>query len=75
MTKKFDVIEWMAEHGHPEYASQIHAARCVRSEIIGEAGRYWQFCEFTRATLAKIDAEIEDIRQRAADRFEDWASD
>jgi hypothetical protein len=68
-------VEWMSENGRTCYADMINALQCTRSETIGDAGRYWQLCEFTQATLRKIDAEIEDVKQRALDRYEDWASD
>jgi hypothetical protein len=72
---QFDAVEWMAAHNHPEYANMIHACKCTASEIIGDAGRYWQFCPITQEALKKIDAEIEDIRDRAYDRWYDWATD
>jgi hypothetical protein len=68
-------VEWMARHGHPEYANQIRDLKDHKNEIIGDAGRYWQYCEFTQAALAKIDAKIEEIGRRAWERYEDWRTD
>jgi hypothetical protein len=35
-----------------------HALFDQRDETIGDAGRYWQQCEFTREALDKIDAAL-----------------
>jgi len=72
---KFDVVAWMAEHGHPGYAAKINEIECHKWEVIGEAGRYWQHCPFTAETLAKLDTAIAEIRQDAEDRYTDWATD
>lgn len=72
---KFDVIEWMAAHGHPSYGERIRDAEDYKSEVRGEAGRYGDSCPFTQELLAKADAEIAEIRQAAQDRYDDWASD
>ncbi len=71
----FNAVNWMYDHGHKGYADKINELRSVRDETIGEAGRYWQFCEFTQKALAKIDAEILEIEQAAQDRYDDWATD
>jgi hypothetical protein len=68
-------VEWMTKHGRPGYANEIEALRATRNEVIGDAGRYWQDCPFTQETLRKIDAEIEEVKQAALDRYDDWASD
>lgn len=47
--KKFDVVEWFAENGHPSYRNDIAAA--------------------------KTDAEKEEIRREAEDRYDDWKTD
>jgi hypothetical protein len=75
MTSPFDPVKWMAEHGHPSYAAEINELHAVRNEIMGDAGRYWQFCEITQHQLANIDAVIEEVRQAAEDRYTDWATD
>ncbi len=69
------IIQWMADHGHTSYETQINDLNATRWEVISDAGRYWQFCEFTQRTLGQIEAQIEEIKQRALDRYEDWASD
>jgi hypothetical protein len=74
MTGEQAVI-WMAKHGHPGYANEIQALEATKWETIGEAGRYWQLCPFTHATIMKIQAEIAEVQQVALDRYEDWASD
>lgn len=70
-----NVVDWMTEHGHPEYATQIRELLDRKNEIIGDAGRYWQHCEVTQATLTKIDAEVAEIKRRAWERYYDWATD
>lgn len=74
-TTKFDVVRWMADHGHPGYANEINALECTINEIKGDAGRYWDQCEFTRGTIAKIRDAIETVRREAQDRYDDWVSD
>jgi hypothetical protein len=70
-----NVVGWMADHGHPGYLNEIHVLESLRDETIGDAGRYWQYCEFTQAVLAKIDASIAEVRRTAWDRYDDWATD
>lgn len=65
----------MAENGHLGYAAEVHALEATKWETIGEAGQFWQLCGFTRRTVLKIQAEIEEVEQAALDRYEDWASD
>lgn len=68
-------VIWMAEHGHPEYANKISILEAMCDELIGDAGRYWQHCEFTQGKLARIRGEIAEIKLSALDRYEDWATD
>ena len=68
-------IEWMAENGRPGYRNRVRIYESLIDETIGDAGRYWQFCDFTVAKIAAVKAEIEDIKRDALDRYEDWASD
>lgn len=75
--RKFDVVEWMAEHGRPEYRIQIENLLAQRDEITAEvatAGGISWFGDH-RVQLAMIDAEVDDIRAAAYERFTDWATD
>jgi hypothetical protein len=69
------IVGWLAEHRRPSYAEEINALQATYDETIGDAGRYWQYCEFTRDTLNKINNAIREVFQAATDRYEDWASD
>ena len=71
----FDIINWMTEHGRPEYEAQIRTLESERDEKVAEAGPNGKFCAYLAADLKKIDNDIEEIRQRAQDRYDDWASD
>ena len=68
-------VEWMTKNGRPGYANEINALEAIKSETIGEAGRYWQFCEFTQEKVRKIEAEIAEVKRAAYDRYDDWVSD
>ena len=57
----FDVITWMAEHGHPAYRDKI-ASLSSRLGLDADLD-------------AEIKAEIKEIRRIAQDRYDDWASD
>ena len=72
---QFDVVDWMYRHGHPSYANQINDLKMAIDEHKSDAGRYWQQCEFTMEMINKIRKEIEEIRQAAEDRYQDWATD
>jgi hypothetical protein len=74
-TTAFDVVDWMFQHGHKGYANEINALQSVKDEIRAEAGRYWDQCPFTTADLAKVDAQIEEVRRAAYDRYDDWRTD
>ena len=69
------IAAWMTEHGRPEYAHQIHALQCTREEMRAEGGRYGHLCPFVQADIARINAQIEEIQQRALDRYTDWVTD
>ncbi len=62
---KFDVIKWMTEHGHPGYGIDI-ATLTAAIEIFTHDG------DDVPPALAK---KIEEIRQMAQDRYDDWATD
>jgi len=68
-------VRWMSAHGHPGYAREICDLQDHMWEIIGEAGRNWQFCEFTVAQVEKTVREMEEVAMAAEDRIRDWASD
>jgi hypothetical protein len=70
-----NVVDWMAEHGRTCYVNMIEVVRCTMREIEAEAGRHGKFCEFTQKSLRQCREEIEEIKQSAWDRFEDWATD
>lgn len=72
---QFNAVEWMANNGHPSYAREINDLKCVIDEIKGDAGRNWQFCEFTLASIAKVKAQITEVEEAALDRYQDWATD
>lgn len=61
----FDVIEWMAAHGHPGYKANIEALKI--------AGGIFHFDG--EEIPPAITAKIAEIRQMAQDRYDDWASD
>ena len=69
------VVEWMAERGRTGYRDRIHALEAQINETKGDGGRYWQHCEFTTKRIAAIQAEIEEEKRDALERYEDWASD
>lgn len=69
------IVNWMAEHRHPGYATSLRALTDEFDEIVAEAGPGGNHCEFTQERLDKIDTEIKETCQRAVDRYEDWASD
>jgi hypothetical protein len=72
---RFDPVAWFAEHGRTCYAEQIHAVQATKSEVIAEAGPNGHLCPFVAEQVRKLDAEIEEIRRAAADRYDDYASD
>jgi hypothetical protein len=74
-TTAFDAVDWMFAHGHKGYAREIADLQSVKDEIRAEAGRYGHLCPFTQADLAKVDAQIEEVRRAAYDRFDDWRTD
>ena len=72
---KFDVVDWMYQRGHIGYAREIADIESVKDEIRAEAGPNGHLCPFTQEAIAKEDLRIEEVRQAAQDRFDDWNSD
>ena len=72
---KFNIVEWMAKYGHTSYLDRIRDLQERIDLTIAEAGRYWQFCEYTQSDLKKMRQEIEEIEHEAEDRYNDWATD
>ena len=66
--ERYAVALW----GLCEAVAEVSAAY---QETIGDAGRNWAHCEFTRARLDKINAEIKEAFAAASDRLDDLASD
>jgi len=68
-------VEWMTEHGTPNYANRINELEVLIEETKADAGRYWSDCEFTVAKIVAILAEIDEVREHALERYTDWATD
>jgi hypothetical protein len=64
--KVFDVVEWMAEHGHTSYKRHIATLKA--------AADIWMN-EDAESVPEVIEAKIEEIKQMAQDRYNDWATD
>lgn len=48
-----------------QFVDSLHALQATRDEIIGDAGRYWQECEYTMKTVREIEADIVQLRRQA----------
>lgn len=68
-------VEWMAERGRTGYRDRIIILQALIDETIGDAGRYWQFCEITTAKIKRVEAEIKAEMEDALERYTDWATD
>ena len=71
----FDVVQWMFDNGHVGYANEIREIESTRNEARAEAGPNAQYCEYFQQDMKKFDAEVEEVRRCAQDRYDDWASD
>lgn len=69
------VLDFMTAHGHGSYARQIDELSSTFDEVQAEAGPFGPDCPDTQTQLDKIDEEIWEVAQAAADRYDDWASD
>lgn len=47
---------------------KVRDLEATRNEIIGDAGRYWHQCPFTREQLRLIDTEIAKLERRSLPR-------
>lgn len=74
-TRHAFVMGWMSRHGHEGYANEVAELSDTFMLIQGEAGPGHGFCEFTQASLDRIDAQIMEVVQSAVDRYDDWVSD
>ena len=72
---KFDIVEWMARQGHVSYRDRIHDVQERMDLTKAEAGRYWQYCDYTLHMLECMQKDIEEIEREAEDRYMDWATD
>ena len=75
-TPKFDVVEWMAQHGHPGYKHKIEGLRIVAASV---ESRVADLDEPTRTEaefwLESIESQVAEITREAQDRYDDWATD
>jgi len=62
---QFDVLEWMAQHGHPGYKNRVEYLRKVGS----------MFVEDGEPIPPGVQEKIQTTISEAQDRFDDWASD
>lgn len=69
------IAAWMTAHGHPGYENEVRVASDCYHETVGEAGRYWQHCEFTRERLESCNRTIREAFEDAVERYTDWATD
>jgi hypothetical protein len=65
LANKFDVVEWMAERGKTSYKTQIEQLKAAGSIFLNDGDE----------VPPALEAKIEEIRQMAQDRYDDWASD
>ena len=72
---KFNIVEWMAKYGHTSYRDRIWDLQERIDLTKAEAGRNWQYCEYTLHQINKMDQEIQEIEGEAEDRYNDWVSD
>lgn len=69
---KFDIIEWMTEHGHSGYATEISDLERKKADLAA----VFSNTSLVRQMLTEdYNKQIEEIRQEAQDRYDDWASD
>lgn len=68
--EKFDVIKWMTENGHPGYAAEIAVIEGMKPDILASP-----FADIRKLALDFLNDKIEQVRQEAQDRYDDWKTD
>jgi hypothetical protein len=69
------VFDFMARRDYTRgHAERLHAVEAAWWETFVEAGPNGEFCPFTAEALAKIEAEREEIIERAVERYADGAA-
>lgn len=70
----FDYVEWMAEHGHPEYRDKIDTLN-KSIDILENNSEFFVNGKKTKDAVSTLKNIIEETRVRAEDRYQDWATE